>query len=76
MTTAVAIAVVVATVVVVLVVVGVLARQGSVGRLSEEDGRPRRRPSSTDRPAGPGAEAMGTDVPGEPGPGPPDPGDR
>lgn len=71
MTSAVSIAVVIATVVVVAVVVAVLARQGSVGRLSEEHGRRRRQDDVAHRPAGPGAEAMGSDVPGEPGPGSP-----
>ena len=53
-----AVAVVVATVVIVVAVVAVLLRQGSVGRLSEEHGRPDRGRDVVDRPAGPGAEAM------------------
>lgn len=59
-------ALVIATVVVVVTVIAVLLRQGSVGRLSEEDGR---RPAGDDvaeRPAGPGAEPMHPDPPGRP----------
>lgn len=66
------IAVVVVTVVLVVAVVAVLARQGSPGRLSEEDGHPR--PSHVDdRPAGPDAEAMRPEPPGQSDPGPPRP---
>jgi len=57
-------ALVIATVVVVVAVIAVLLRQGSVGRLSEEDGH---RPPGEDvveRPAGPGAEPMHPDPPG------------
>jgi hypothetical protein len=71
-----AIAVVVATVVLVLLVVLVLARQGSVGRLSEEDGTEHPQSDVAERPAGPGAEAMGTDTPGQPVTPPPDPDER
>lgn len=70
-----AIAIVVATVVIVGIVVGVLARQGSVGRLSEEHGTGGRRPRGTGRPAGPDAESMSTDTPGQPVTPPPTPED-
>lgn len=56
-------AVVIATVVVTIAVVFVLLRQGSVGRLSEEDGHPAR-DHVVERPAGPDAEAMHADPPG------------
>jgi hypothetical protein len=62
----VATAVVIVTLVAVVVLVVVLARQGSVGKLSEEDGRRRRQDDVMERPAGPGAESMGTDEPGRP----------
>jgi hypothetical protein len=71
-----AIAVVVATVVLVVLVVVVLARQGSVGRLSEEESTKHPQSDVVERPAGPGAEAMGTDAPGQPVTPPPDPGER
>lgn len=70
------IAIVVATVVLVAVVAVVLLRQGSVGRLSEEEGRRRRQADVAERPAGPGAESMRTDVPGDPVAPPPDPEER
>jgi hypothetical protein len=70
------IAIVAATVVLVVVVAVVLLRQGSVGRLSEEDGRRSRQADVAERPAGPGAESMRTDVPGEPVIPPPDPDER
>ena len=65
--------IVVATIVVVVVVIAVLLRQGSVGRLSEEetaprgpdDGRPRAS-DVMDRPAGPDAESMSSERPGDP----------
>ena len=50
-------AVVIATVLVVVALVVLFVRQGSVGRLSEEDGRPAHDPV-VERPAGPGAEPM------------------
>lgn len=66
-----AVAVVVATLVIVVAVVVVLLRQGSVGRLSEEDGRPHRGRDVVDRPAGPAAEAMRPGPPCEPASQPP-----
>jgi hypothetical protein len=69
-------AIVIATVVLVAIVVVVLARQGSVGKLSEEDGRRRRQADVMERPAGPGAESMRADQPGEPRTPPPDPEER
>jgi hypothetical protein len=71
-----AVAVVIATVVLVAVVVAVLARQGSVGRLSEEEGRRRPQSDVVERPAGPGAESMHADEPGGPRTPPPDAGER
>jgi hypothetical protein len=62
----VATAVVIITLVAVVVMVIVLARQGSVGKLSEENGRRRPQDDVMERPAGPGAESMGTDEPGRP----------
>jgi hypothetical protein len=65
------VAVIALTVLAVVVVVVVLARQGSVGRLSEEWGSTSPRstsdvdiaptPDVVERPAGPGAEAMDRD---------------
>jgi hypothetical protein len=71
-----AIAVVIATAVLVGLVIVVLARQGSVGRLSEEDGTKDPQSDVVERPAGPGAEAMDTDAPGQPVIPPPDPNER
>jgi hypothetical protein len=68
----VATAVVIVTVVAVIVLVVVLVRQGSVGRLSEENGRGHPQDDVMERPAGPGAEAMRTDEPGQPVTPPPD----
>jgi hypothetical protein len=60
--------VVIVTVVVVAVLVVVLARQGAPWGLSEQRGTTRSQPRShvQGRPAGPEAEAMGADRPGEP----------
>jgi hypothetical protein len=61
--------VVVAATVLALVVLGiVLARQGSPGGLSEQPGtnRSRQQPNVVGRPAGPDAEPMGVDEPGDP----------
>lgn len=52
------VAVVAAAVVLVIATVVVLARQRSVGRLSDEHGRPGPGDRVVDRPAGPDAEAM------------------
>ena len=60
MATAVVIAAIVATV----VVIAVVLKQGSVGRLSEEAGRPPARDAIVERPAGPGAEPMHPDPSG------------
>jgi hypothetical protein len=51
-----AIAVVIATVVAVVVLCTVLARQGSVGKLSEEDGKPDQRRPDGGNPAGGGSQ--------------------
>jgi hypothetical protein len=61
-------AVVIVTVVVVAVLVVVLARQGAPWGLSEQRGttRSQQRSHVQGRPAGPEAEAMGADRPGEP----------
>jgi hypothetical protein len=60
--------VVIVTVVVVAVLVVVLARQGAPWGLSEQRGttRSHQQPNVQGRPAGPEAEAMGVDGPGEP----------
>jgi hypothetical protein len=70
------VAVVVGAVVLLGVMVAVLARQGSVGRLSEEQGRPDPQRDVVERPAGPGVEPMRADEPGRPVTPPPDPGER
>lgn len=54
--------VVVAGVMLLAVTVAVLVRQRSVGRLSDEDGRPPHRRHVMERPAGPDAEAMVDDT--------------
>lgn len=61
-------AVVVGTVLVLVVLGVVLARQGSPGGLSEQAGttRSQQQPNVVGRPAGPDAEPMGVDEPGEP----------
>lgn len=65
-------AVVIAAVVATIVVIAVVLKQGSVGRLSDEDGHPPPRRDVVDRPAGPGAEPMHPDPPGRrPGSTPP-----
>ena len=65
-------AVVIAAVVATIVVSAVLLRQGSVGRLSDEDGHPSPRRDVVNRPAGPDAEPMHSDPPGRrPGATPP-----
>jgi hypothetical protein len=56
-------AVVIAAVLVTVAVIVLLQRQGSVGRLSEEDGRPPVRDAIVERPAGPDAEPMHPDPP-------------
>lgn len=56
--------VVVLSVIAVVIVVVVVLRQGSVGRLSDEDGRRPPRDQVVERPAGPDAEAMDPDPPG------------
>ncbi|HEX5367416.1 MAG TPA: hypothetical protein VFW63_12235 [Acidimicrobiales bacterium] len=61
-----AIAVAVVAVVAVLVVIGLVLRQGSVGRLSEEAGKPPGRDRIVERPAGPDAEPMHPDPSGRP----------
>ena len=55
-------AVVILAVLVVVALIVVWLREGSVGRLSEEDGRPAHDPV-VERPAGPGAESMHPDPP-------------
>ena len=65
--TAWAIAVVVATGGLLVALAVVLARQGSPAKLSEEPSTTRSpQPYVVDRPAGPGAEAMGVSRPGRP----------
>lgn len=54
--------VVIAAVVLLAAIVVVLARQRSVGRLSEEHGRPGPGDGVVGRPAGPGAESMTDDT--------------
>jgi hypothetical protein len=60
--------VVVAAVVLLVATVVVLARQRSVGRLSQEHGRPGPGDDVVGRPAGPDAEAMTDDTVRRPGP--------
>jgi hypothetical protein len=57
-------AVVIAAIVATLVVIAVVLKRGSVGRLSEEAGRPPARDAVVERPAGPDAEPMHPDPPG------------
>ena len=59
-----AIAVVIIAIVATAAVIAVLWKQGSVGRLSEEAGRPPARDAIVERPAGPDAEPMHPDPPG------------
>jgi hypothetical protein len=61
-----AIAVVIAAIVAVIILVAVLWKQGSPGRLSEEDGRRPRRDDVVERPAGPDAESMAPEPPDQP----------
>lgn len=71
-----AVAVVLITIVAVVVLAVVVVRQGSVGRLSDEEGRPDPQRSVVERPAGPGAEAMNAEEAGRPDTAPPEPGER
>ena len=56
-------AVVIISIIAVLIVTAILLKQGSVGRLSEEDGHRPRRDDVVERPAGPDAEPMHPDPP-------------
>ena len=56
-------AVVTISVIAVLIVAAIVLKQGSVGRLSEEDGHRPRRDDVVERPAGPDAEPMNPDPP-------------
>jgi hypothetical protein len=56
--------VVIAAVLVTVAAIVLLLRQGSVGRLSEEEGHPPARDAIVERPAGPDAEPMHPDPPG------------
>lgn len=71
-----AVAVVLITIVAVVVLAVVVVRQGSVGRLSDEEGRPDPQRHVVERPAGPGAEPMHAEEPGRPDTPPPDPDER